>query len=292
MVEKVDIIGHFRKFDCHGNGLIIKGRVRSGKTYLLGILAKLFLQNGFAVISNVRFGNEAFIDYAGRLFYINSDVAFFEAYLKVPVGMPIILMWDDIQSNEGFKSTQVITSKGNALSSFLIFIGKLDCNYIYIAHQKYIPSCILDGFEPMIIYKFVRQSFIVSTDLHEKDTDVYKDISAISVPVPRKSDIEGLPILSKAVARFDFKLDLQALYDHLSRWDIGEDLRRGVAEFLGSDISSNEYDLLQELSYEKLYMAFCLKRDQLISGGSQFNEVMNPSTINQARKKLRKMGLT
>ena len=43
---QLDIIKHFQKNDSHGNGLIIKGGIRRGKTYLLAIIVKLLLING------------------------------------------------------------------------------------------------------------------------------------------------------------------------------------------------------------------------------------------------------
>ncbi|GAI88737.1 unnamed protein product, partial [marine sediment metagenome] len=97
-MDKIDIIKHFERFDCHGNGLIIKGRVRSGKTHFVSILTKLLLQRGFAVISNVRFTNKVLDAYRSRLFYITSDLEYFEAYLKIEPNTPIVLVWDDIQA--------------------------------------------------------------------------------------------------------------------------------------------------------------------------------------------------
>lgn len=289
---RFDILGWFNRFDGHGNTCVIKGRVRSGKTYLLGILARMFLNDGWAIVSNVRFDDEAFDKYAGRLFYMHNDVDFFRAYLEIEPGRKIMILFDDAQSNVGFKSTHVVRQEGDDLSTFLIFFGKLDCSLIYVAHQKYIPSFIKDDDnKPLMIYKFNRQSFIVANEIYERDTDVYRDPSAISIQVPPPTVFKGLGILSKAVARFKFDLDLQALYDYLSQWRIGENLRQGVAEFLANEAVDDELAVLLELSYEKLYMAFCLKRGRLIAETERFKDVMNSATINDARKKLRKRGL-
>jgi len=151
MSKQLDLMKHFNQNDGHGNGLIIKGKVRIGKTFLLGIIAKLLILNGFYVVSNVRFADIEFVKYKGRLFYMKNAKQFFEAYLKIPVGSKIVVIFDDSQAKKGFKSTGVMTKEGEKLASFLIFIGKFESNYIYVAHQKYIPSAITDGFEPLVI---------------------------------------------------------------------------------------------------------------------------------------------
>ena len=119
-----NILNHYRKFGAHGNGIIIKGRVRVGKTTLVSIFAKQLLDDGFAVISNVRFHDDVFKLYPNRLFYITSDLEFFESYIKLEPDTPSVLIWDDAQGSQGMKSTQVISKSGENLSKLLIFIGK------------------------------------------------------------------------------------------------------------------------------------------------------------------------
>ena len=165
MNQELDIIDHFKQNDSHGNGLIIKGGIRRGKTYLLAIIVKLLLINGFTVISNVRFDDNEFIKWKGKLFYITTDLDYFNHYLKANPNTPIVLVWDDIQAQKGFKSTD--HEQFSKLSSFLIFLGKFESNYVYVAHQKYIPDCILDGFEPMFIYKKERTWFYACMEFHE-----------------------------------------------------------------------------------------------------------------------------
>jgi hypothetical protein len=291
--RQFDLVQHFKQHDGHGNGLIIKGGVRRGKTYLLGIFARLLLDNGFVVIANVRFDNEVYRKYPTKLFYLQNDLDYFNFYLNIPKNQPIVVMWDDIQAQDGFKSTQVIRSSGEQLSKFLIFLGKFDSNYIYVAHQKYIPDCILDGYEPLFIYKHHRRNFYVCEEWHERIKDLCHDCQIVPVPTPKQ--YKGLPILSKAISEFEFVLPLSDLYKYLSRYDIGEDLRRGVKEFLDSyesdDKYNNPYDELKSLSYEKIYMALCLKKGEILPDGNLLRDLINPKIINEARKKLKKFGL-
>lgn len=289
----VNIVNHFKRFNSHGNGLIIKGRVRVGKTYLASLLIKNLLFSGFAVISNIRFTNDVYQEYKDRLFYIKNDRQFFESYLKIPIDTPIVLAWDDIQASEGFKSTHVTRKSGDLLSQFLIFIGKLDTNYIYIAHQKYIPDCILDGFEPLIIYKFEKNSYWVTTELLEKDKEVFKISPKKKIHVIQPKNFKPLPTLSKAIATFNFTLDLPDLYESLSTFDIGEDLRKGVKKYLDENIFDSDnlkYHRLKKLSYSDIYLALCLKRDKILSDGLTLRELINSNQIQPVRKELRKKG--
>lgn len=289
MARQIDIIKHFKQYDGHGNGLIIKGRVRSGKTYLVSILIKLLLKNGFAVICNVRFKDGVYKKYAGRLFYIQSDIDFFKAYLKVRPDTPIILVWDDAQSSKGFKSTHVVRKEGDLLSSFLIFIGKFEANYIFIAHQKYIPDCLMDGFEPLIIYKMARHDYWLGEgDLLLEPSDIKRN--CIRIPVPKPEIYQPLPIMSKAFARFSFGLDLDALYDHLGQFHIGEDLRKGVTEYLNEWENKNQYAHLEEMSYKDIYLALCLKKGKVLSDGCRIRELINTKIVQEARHILRELG--
>lgn len=285
----LDLIKHFRRFDGHGNGLIVKGRVRSGKTYLVAIITKLLLNDGFAVITNVRFNDKVLADYP-NLFYINDDTGYFESYTKIKENTPIVLVWDDIQSVTGFKSTHVGHKEGDLLAKFLIFIGKFETNYIYVAHQKYIPNVITEGFDPLIIYKLTRESF------HLGDSTLYLDPvdirrNCIRIPVPSPKAFKSLPIQSKAMASFTFNLDLDGLYAYLSRYDIGEDLRRGVKEFLESQGEYDDhYDKLKKLSYKDLYISLCLKKGEILSNGLRIRDFINDNHITRGREELKRIG--
>lgn len=286
----INLVRHFRQNNCHGNGLIIKGGVRRGKTTIASYLTRLLLKEGFAVISNLRFRDDIYGQYP-NLHYITSDLEYFEAYLKVPEGMPIILVFDDSQASEGFKSTQVMTEAGDSLSKFLIFIGKFESNYIFIVHQKYIPSSIVDGFEPLFLYKLSRDSMYVSTQFILDSRDILRN--SIFVPVPSLDLLKPLPILSKAIAQFNWLLDLKDLYSYLAQYRIGEGLRQGVKEYLSSQNPAEDKRLqsLSKMSYHDILLALCLKKGRLIGTGEVIRDLINPNTLNQARKEARKLGL-
>lgn len=285
-MDKIDLVKHFKRFDGHGNGLIIKGRVRVGKTYFASLLIKELLKHGFAIVTNIRFENIVYDSYKNQLFYITDDKGFFEAYLKIKVNTPIVLAWDDIQASEGFKSTHIVTKSGDLLAQFLIFIGKLDTNYIYIAHQKYIPNTITEGFEPLFVYKLGRYDFWLGDELLLTSKEIREN--CVWLPMPSQSN--PLPILSKATATFTFRLDLPALYRYLSRYEIGEDLRRGVKEFLDNWETEGKYTDMKKLSYLDIYIALCMKKEKILSVGIKLDKLINPKIISDAREILRGMG--
>lgn len=277
MQNQLDIIKHFQQFNSHGNGLIVKGRVRVGKTYLLATITKLLIQNNFAIITNVRFENSEFDKYK-NLFYITNDKEFFECYLNIPENTPIVLIWDDIQAQKGFKSTDY--AQFTTLSSFLIFIGKFDCNYVYVAHQKYIPNCILEGFNPLFIYKTQKEWFYVCDELHINDE--YCSNCAISYQ-PNSANFTPLKIQSKAFSRFEFTLDLDGLFNHLSNYEIGENLRKGVREFLNKSESTDKYSHLRNLTLKEIGLAIYYKRG-LIKDSTPLNKILNPNTLSDIKK--------
>lgn len=290
--QRVDLIRYFRRFDGHGNGLIIKGRVRSGKTYLASIITRMLVRSGFVVISNLRFKNEVYDNYPDQIYYIKDDIGFFTYYSQIDDGRPIVLVWDDAQAQEGFKSTGVMSEQGKKLASFLIFIGKFEASYIFIAHQKYIPDCIVEGFDPLVIYKFNRQSFVLAETLYDSNRDVYHDKNAIHVPVPKPELNQHLPILSRGIAGFKFKMDLPDLYEYLGRYEVGENLKQAVTEYLLTrlDETQGKYDELKSLSFKDIYISLCMKKGKVLSDGLRIRDLVNPRTLTDARKLLREMG--
>ncbi len=286
----INLVKHFRQNNSHGNGLIIKGGVRRGKTTIASYLTKLLLKAGFAVISNLRFDDKVYSDYP-NLHYITSDLEYFEAYLKVPEGMPIVLVFDDSQASEGFKSTQVMTEAGDNLSKFLIFLGKFESNYIFIVHQKYIPSSIIDGFEPLFLYKLSRDSMYLSSKFLLEHSEIVRN--SVFIPVPGLDLLEPLPILSKAIAQFNWVLDLKDLYAYLAQYRIGEGLRLGVREYLAMQSPEQDKRLksLKALSYHDIALALCIKKGRLVKTGETMRDLINPNILNEARKEARELGL-
>lgn len=286
MTQKgIDLIGHFRKFGGHGNGVIIKGRVRSGKSYFTSIITKMLLDSGFAVISNLRFTNEILKTYEGRLFYITNDIGYFEAYLKIAENTPIVLVWDDAQAQEGFSSTGVMTKEGKLLSIFLSFIGKLETNFIYIAHRSYIPRSLTEGFNPLIIYKLDKYHFWIGSELYDTFTEIKRNCYKTPIPV----SLKPLDFLSRGFADFSWDLPLPELFSYCSRPDIEEDLRKGISEFLAKYEKQGENRHLTDLSYSDIILALMLKRERNISSGEKIGDLVNDKQIGEARKKYRQI---
>lgn len=292
---------YFSRHKGHGNGLIIKGGVRKGKSTTCSLITRqLLMETDFNIISNVRFKNEVYDEFPDRLHYITTDLEYFERYIETPDDSPSLLVWDDVQASEGFQSTETFSSPAKKLQSFLIFIGKLETSFIYVAHRSYIPRALTEGFEPLYLHILRRGSFYITPENYESAQEVREAVSrnkGYFVPLPTWDKLESqiLPILSRAPAGFEFVLDHNELYRHLRRFDIGEDLKRGIREYLGqateNDEENREIQRLQSMSYESIFLALCLKRGRLISGGEKMKEVINPTVINDARQKARKLGV-
>ena len=302
----LSIPNYFRRHSGHANGLFIKAGVRKGKTTLASAFTKQLLkETEFYIASNVRFENEVYDDYQGidgypaRLKYITSDLEYFEYYVSIPDDKPMLLVWDDAQASEGFQSTEQYTDSAKMLQKFLINIGKMETSFIYVCHRSYIPRSLSEGFEPLYIHILKRGSFYITEQNYDSGLEIKKAVqrgNGYYVPLPSWDTFKQkvLPILTRAPASFEFILDHGELQKILTRWDIGEDLKRGIREFLNMDSSSEsqedkELRVILGASYEKLFLALCLKRKRLISGGEKFKEVINPTLINDARQKAKKI---
>lgn len=296
----LDFTEYFKRQSGHGNGLIIKAGVRKGKTTLCSILTKQLLEKtDFIIISNVRFDNMVYENYIGRLFYITTDLQYFEIYEKVPDDTPCLLVWDDAQASEGFQSTEQYSDSAKALQKFLINIGKLETSFIYVCHRSYIPRSLTEGFDPLFIHIVRRGQLYVSSENFESAKEIreackLKDAYYLRLPSWDKLQAHVLPILSKAPASFKFVVDHDRLQEILTRWDIGEDLKRAVREYLSLDRNESseesELKILEALTYEKIYIALCLKKGRLIGTGEIIRKLFNPNILTEARKKLKNLG--
>lgn len=306
IIKEVDIIKYLMQNSGHANGLIIKGKARLGKSTLLSLITKKALdESPFVIVSNVRFENWVYDFYKNRIFFINSLRMYLEYYSIIPYENPILLVWDDSQASEGMTSKDVMSKEGKMFAKFLIFIGKMQTSYIYVAHQKYIPSALTEGFEPYFLYKLNRKQFVLSTEQYIKDSDSIRDSRNPIVNLPHPditknekgnytisdTDENYLPILSIAFTNFKFDgVDFDILFDMLTAFDVGENVKEVVKQYLGKSENENEYENLK-ISYEKIYMSLCLKKGRLISSGEKIGELINDTMLNSARKKLRKMDL-
>lgn len=294
---KVDFVKYFSRNRGHGNSLIIKGGVRKGKSTLVSMIIKILLDDSnFVIVTNVRFDNSVYDRYKNRIFYINSLSQYLEFIVNVDYENPILLVLDDAQSKDGMTSKGVMSKEGKSLSSFLIFIGKLQTSLIYIAHQSYIPRSLIEGFEPLFIYKTNRKEFVISSEFFEIDSHSYSDNHSIICPMPSFNEFNTyyLPILSLAFTDFSFDINLDEMYKRLTSYDIGENTKECIAEFLKDNNKLSEFSEildLKKLSYEKIYIALCLKKNEILSDGKMIRDLINPTIVNEARKKLRNSNL-
>lgn len=293
-MPEFDIVKHYSKFNGHGNGVILKGRVRSGKTTLVGILTYILLLAGFYIITNVRFEDWVWNAFPGKIFYIRNDVDYLEAYCKVPEGGRSILFFDDAQANEGMTSKGVLKSQGHQLATFLIFIGKLETNYMYIAHQKYIPSPLVEGFTPIMLYTLEVGTFYLSDKIFFDEDLITRYGYEIEVPDPKEY---GLPIVSRAIPRFTFLLDWEDLIDYMSRYEVGDNLKPAILEYLvkyhlteEQKSAADPFAHLKTLTYEQILMALSLKKGYKISAGEKIGDLFNPMIRQTVRDKLDQFG--
>jgi len=293
-MREFDITKHYGRFNGHGNGVILKGRVRSGKTTLVGILSYILVQTDFYIITNVRFENWVFEEYSGRIFYITNDIEYLEAYCSLPDGARSVLFFDDAQANKGMTSKGVMTPEGQNLATFLIFIGKLETNYMYMAHQKYLPAPLIEGFNPIMIYTLEVGSFYVSDSIFFDEQLIEKYGYKIKTPDPKKY---GLPIISRAVPRFTFKLEWEDLVEAMSRYEVGDDLKPAIHKYLEKynlveqqSIGEQQFNSLKDMTYEKLLLALSLKKGHKLSAGDTIGKLFNANIRQIVRDQLDEMG--
>jgi len=295
MPQEFDIVKHYSRFNGHGNGVILKGRVRSGKTTLVGILSYILMEAKFYLITNVRFDDWVWEEYHGRIFYIRNDIEYLEAYCKVPDGGRVILFFDDAQANEGMTSKGVIKPQGSQMATFLIFIGKLETNYMYIAHQSYLPRPLVEGFNPIMLYTLEVGTFYVSDKIMTEEHNILKYSYEVEVPDPK---LYGLPIMTRAIPRFTFKLNWEDLVDYMSNYDVGENLKPAIRQYLAryhlteaQKEAADPFLHLKALTYEQILIALSLKKGYKLSAGDTIGELFNPNIRQMARDKLDQFGL-
>ena len=296
-MKEFDIVKHYSKFNGHGNGVVLKGRVRSGKTTLEGIITFILLQAGFYVITTVRFENWVLEKYKGKLYYVTNDIEYLEAYVQIPEGGCVILFFDDAQANPGMTSKGVMTKQGHKLSTFLIFIGKLETNYLYVAHQKYLPAPLMEGFNPIMLYTLEIGKFYVSDKVVFQERLIQRYGYEVDTPDPEEY---GLPIISRAIAKFDFKLDWEDLTEFMAREEVGDNLKGAIHEYLDIYFQQQEVDrkrqspkeYLKYLTYEKILLALSLKKGRKLSAGESIADLFNPNIRQIVRDKMDELGYT
>ncbi len=173
----------------------------------------------------------------------------------------------------------------------MIYIRKLSTSFIYIAHQKYIPESITGGFEPYFIYKTSKDKFVISQEFFIKDSDSLKHPDSIIVDMPSFDDYNEhyLDILSQAFTDFKFNIDWLELKQKLSAFNVGENLKEAVAEFLNNLTLSetkeyNEFNMLESIPLTKIYLALCLKKKTIIPVNMKIGDLINSTLVGNARK--------
>jgi len=295
ITKEFDIIKHYSRYNGHGNGAILKGRVRSGKTTLIGILTYILMQADFYIITTVRFENWVFEKYAGRIFYITNDIQYLEAYMHIPENSRAVLFFDDAQANPGMTSKGVMTKQGHQLLTFLIFIGKLETNYFYVAHQKYIPAPLTEGFNPIMLYTMELGTFFVSDIVTSSERLIERKGYKIQVPNRKQY---GLPIISRAIAKFDFKLNWEELTEYMAQQHVADNLKSAIREYLEMyhqrEASQNKEitiaTQLKMLSYEKILLALSLKKGRKISKGETITDLFNSNICQMVRDQMSELG--
>lgn len=296
-MREFDIVKHYSRFHGHGNGVILKGRVRSGKTTLIGIITYIMLQADFYIITTVRFENWVLEKYAGKIYYVTNDIQYLQAYMNIPKGGKVVLFFDDAQANPGMTSKGVMTKQGHQLSTFLIFIGKLETNYFYVAHQKYLPAPLVEGFNPIMLYTLELGEFFVSDKvlLDERLIQRY----GYKIEVPDREEY-GLPIISRAIAKFDFKLNWEEFTEFMAQEYVADNLKSAIRDYLEQHQIKDEQQnkeitiatQLKMLSEEKILLALSLKKQRKISKGETIGELFNPNICQMVRDKMSEMGYT
>lgn len=295
----IDFIRYFTRRNGHGNGLIIKGGVGTGKTTLLSLIVKLLLDySNFAIVTNVRFHPDVYEKYTDRIFYVANVRQYFNFYIRVPYSQPILLIWDDSQGNDEFTSKGVMSDGGKILSSFLIYLRKFSTSYIYIAHQSYLPRSIVEGFEPYYIYKIERENFVISKNFYEMDSDSYSDNENVICEMLSFNDFDEnyLPILSHAFTDFIFNVNWYDLKQFLSQYEVGENLKKYVKIYFETIEKSeskkeNKIEFLKNMSYHDYYLGLCLKRNKEIKESTPLNDIINNNTMSRVKKQIRKENL-
>jgi hypothetical protein len=186
--------------------------------------------------------------------------------------------------------------QGVMLATFLIFIGKLETNYMYIAHQKYLPAPLIEGFNPIMLYTLEIGSFYVSDEIYMQEALIERFGYKIETPNPKDF---GLPIISRAIPRFEFNLDWEDLIKYMARYEVGDDLKSAIREYIAKFYSSKKktdilapFNSLKEITYENLLLAISLKKGRKLSSGETIGELFNPNIRQMVRDKLDQFGFT
>jgi hypothetical protein len=249
MVEEYEIMDHFNQNNRHGNFLVIKGKIRSGKTHLAAILARYAIYSGFSIITNIRFEDRV-LRANPKIYYITSDRDFFKAYISIKGDS--ITIFDDAQATTA-SSLDTLKEKGQLIQSLMLFVGKFQSNVIYIAHLKYLPEWLKSA-EPLWIYKMHQKDFHMSYDYLEWD-EVRKSRKVVRIPIT--DDMKPLEFKTFGVPFFEITMDINRMWFELSKYE-GDDLREAVQQYLVTDIKDKDKKKLLDLTEAEIVQAIML----------------------------------
>lgn len=278
-VKRYAVLDIFKK-DPTGTTLIIQGRRRSGKSFLISIFVKVLMAWGFYIITNFQFTDQVFKDNLGRMYYIRTARQLLEAYTNIPEGAFIVLVLDDFQAVQGSKSTQVSSKEGDKFQDFSIFQGKLGISSIYITHLNYHSQAYTNQ-DPRYLYKFVKPFFQWAGtryyDIRDKALVMRK---TKKIPVP---NIKPLDYIHTDIGFFVFDIDFKDLWDYMAK-NRGKGNRAIIRDYLARDREKEALEELKGLSWDDIALAIAIKRPKTKGSETLYNVIPRTSLYSALRR--------
>lgn len=257
----------------HGNFAVIKGKIRTGKTYLACILLRHLIRAGFIIFTNIKLKNMEMDSLTGlwvlrdaktreiTVYYITSDRDWFTAYINTE-GLDSITVFDDAQASK-MSSLDATSQSGKTINSLMLLIGKFQSNCLFIMHEKYCPHFVLE-FSRLWLYKLTQYGFYFSKQRNLGWGEIAKNKDCHWTKQrgdPLEYDTYGIP-------QFNLEMDLEAMYIFLSKWH--GSLRDGVRAFMEREHEREEDRMLKRLTWRQIIRAVLFKREkQGITEGRQ-----------------------
>lgn len=214
------ILKYWFRHGNHGNFMVINGSPRTGKTNLGCLIIESLRDMGFDIITTIKLKK----NYSGV-----HHVAYFSQFLRVyaeDITGDSVFIVDDAQSSMG-TSTEATTKKGRNNTKLTLYIGKFQCNLIYISHiEEYLPRNIGD-FNPLYIEKPSKKTMFVMDRMVDR--------------IPKTK----LPYDTFSPSHWGYDIDIDKLFYHLSI--VPQDqIKSAILAFL----DGGEYDPLKDMKKE------------------------------------------
>lgn len=244
----------------HGNFAVIKGKIRTGKTWLACILLRHLIASGFVIFTNIKLEGLVIDAKTGLyclmqggkpvVYYITSDRDWFTAYINTTLDS--ITVFDDAQASK-MSSLDSTGKAGKSINNLMLLIGKFQSNCLFIMHEKYCPHFVLE-FSRLWIYKLTAYGFYVSKSRNLGWGEITGN------PKCRWTRQRGKPLAydTYGIPQFNLEMDLEAMYVFLSKWH--GDLREGVRAYMEGEKEREEDRLLKSLTWSQIIRAVLIKR--------------------------------